>query len=38
MGRAGRHMVEQYFSHDVKAAKIERLYRQILWRKGYLSQ
>jgi hypothetical protein len=28
-------MVEGDFSHDVKAQRVEQLYRQILQRKGY---
>jgi hypothetical protein len=36
MGWAGRHMVERQFSHDVKAEHVERLYLDILRRKGYL--
>jgi hypothetical protein len=29
-------LVERYFSHDVKAKRIEQLYWQILRHKGYL--
>jgi glycosyltransferase involved in cell wall biosynthesis len=36
LGWAGRHLVERYFSHDVKAKRIEQLYWQILRHKGYL--
>jgi glycosyltransferase involved in cell wall biosynthesis len=36
MGWTGRHMVERDFSHEVKAQRVEQLYRQILERKGYL--
>jgi glycosyltransferase involved in cell wall biosynthesis len=36
LGWAGRRMVERSFSHDVKAERVEQLYRQILHRKGYL--
>jgi glycosyltransferase involved in cell wall biosynthesis len=36
LGWAGRHTVERYFSHDIKAERVEALYRQILHRKGYL--
>jgi hypothetical protein len=36
LGWAGRRMVEGNFSHDVKAHRVEQLYRQILQRKGYL--
>jgi glycosyltransferase involved in cell wall biosynthesis len=36
LGRAGRQMVERKFSHDVKAARVEQVYRQILHHKGYL--
>jgi glycosyltransferase involved in cell wall biosynthesis len=36
LGWAGRHMVEGNFSHDVKAQRVERLYRQLLQCKGYL--
>jgi glycosyltransferase involved in cell wall biosynthesis len=35
LGWAGRRMVEGDFSHDVKAQRVEQLYRQILQRKGY---
>lgn len=36
-GRAGRRLVEQCFSHEVKAERVERLYLDILHRKGFLS-
>lgn len=36
LGWAGRRLVEGYFSHDVKAKRIEHLYRQILQHKGHL--
>jgi L-malate glycosyltransferase len=36
MGWAGRRLVEREFSHDVKAERVEQLYRHILHRKGYL--
>jgi glycosyltransferase involved in cell wall biosynthesis len=36
LGWAGRRMVEREFSHDVKAERIEQLYRHILHHKGYL--
>jgi glycosyltransferase involved in cell wall biosynthesis len=35
MGWAGRRMVERDFSHDVKAERVEELYRNILRDKGY---
>jgi len=37
LGRAGRRLVEQRFSHEVKAERVERLYLDILHRKGFLS-
>jgi glycosyltransferase involved in cell wall biosynthesis len=36
LGWAGRHLVEREYSHDVKAERVEQLYRQILHHKGYL--
>jgi glycosyltransferase involved in cell wall biosynthesis len=36
LGWAGRRIVEREFSHDVKAERIEQLYRHILHHKGYL--
>lgn len=35
MGWAGRQLVEQHFSHDAKAERMEQLYLDILRRKGY---
>jgi glycosyltransferase involved in cell wall biosynthesis len=35
-GRAGRRVVEQRFSHEARAARMEELYLDILRRKGYL--
>jgi glycosyltransferase involved in cell wall biosynthesis len=34
LGRAGRRLVEEHFSHEVKAARMEQLYLDILQRKG----
>jgi glycosyltransferase involved in cell wall biosynthesis len=35
LGQAGRRLVEQHFSHEVKAERVEALYLDILRRKGY---
>jgi glycosyltransferase involved in cell wall biosynthesis len=35
LGRAGRRLVAQRFSHEVKAERVERLYLDILQRKGF---
>jgi glycosyltransferase involved in cell wall biosynthesis len=35
LGRAGRRLVERQFSHAAKAERVERLYLDILRRKGY---
>jgi glycosyltransferase involved in cell wall biosynthesis len=34
LGWAGRRLVEAHFSHEVKAARVEELYLDILQRKG----